>query len=213
MPTRRLLLSLPLLAAACASREEAPAPLPSLVAGYGHLTPLRLNVADVEVLDPAPGAVLVQEPAPVRPEQEAARMAKERLQAYGTSGTARFRVETARLVREPLPTSGGLTGLFRTEQAERLTCHIRVRLEVTSPDGSSAGFAEAEARRSRTLEEGASTATRSRAAEELVRQTMDELNVEFEYQTRRALRAWLTEAVTPATIPAPIGREDLPSTR
>lgn len=215
MPTRRRLLALaPLALAACAGGEE-PAPLPPLVTGYRHLTPIRLNVLAVEVADPAPGAVRINDPAPLRPEAEMRRMAEDRIVPMGTEGTARFIIAAAQFTRERLAAAGGLTGMFSGEPGERLACRLACRLEILSAEGRRVGFVEAEARRNRTLPDGTSAAARLRAAEEVVRQAMEELNVEFEFHIRRTLRAWLVEGTTPP--PAPVGpggegiqREDLP---
>jgi hypothetical protein len=218
MPSRRQLLRLSALLplAACGGQEE-PATLPPLVTGYRHLTPLRLNIVEVEIADPAPGAVRVAEGAPLRPEAEMRRMAEERLVPMGTEGTARFMVAAAQLTRERLPAQGGLGGMFAGDPGERLQCRLLCRLEILSPEGRRMGFVEAEARRTRTLPDGTSPSGRQRAAEEVVRQAMDELNVEFEYQIRRTLRAWLVEgnAPPPRTPVNPeegegIQREDLP---
>ncbi|MGG5811501.1 hypothetical protein [Falsiroseomonas sp. CW058] len=219
MPTRRQLMRLsallPLGACAGGGREE-PATLAPLVTGYRYLTPIRLNIAEVEVADPAPGAVRVSEPAPVRPEAEMRRMAEERLVPMGTEGTARFTIAAAQFGRERLAPQGGLGGFFGGEPGERLTCRLLCRLEILSAEGRRTGFVEAEARRSRTLPDGTSPAARTRAAEEVVRQAMEELNVEFEFQIRRTLRAWLVEgAAAPPAPAAPDGgeaieREDLP---
>lgn len=207
---RTLLLALPLAAAACAGGE--PAPLPPLVTGYRHLTPIRLNVATVEVQPPGAAAVRVDDPAPVRPEQEMVRMAQERLVAMGSENTARFLVQTAEFRRERLAGQGGLVGMFAGEPGERLTVRLQARLEVLGGDGRRVGFVEAEARRQRTLPDGGSAAERRRAAEEVVRQSMDDLNVEFEFQVRRNLRPFLE--VPGAAAPLPVGqggieREDL----
>jgi len=197
---RRLLLALPLVAGACAS--GTPDALPPLVTGYRHLTPIRLNVSEVEVLNPAPAAIRVDESAPVRPEREMVRMAQERLVATGTEGQARFVVQTAEFRRESLAGPGGLAGLFSGEPGERLTVRLQSRLEILAPDGRRAGFVEAEARRQRTLPDGATAAERRRAAEEVVRQSMDDLNVELEFQVRRNLRQWLDQG---GGAPVPVG--------
>jgi hypothetical protein len=208
---RRGLLALPLLAAAgCASRAE-PEPLPSLVSGYRHLTPIRLNVAEVELPEPAPAAIRVDSPATVRPDREMLRMAQERIVPMGTEGRGVFIVQLAEFRRERLAGSGGL---FAGEPGERLTCRMNGRLEILSVEGGRVGFVEAEARRQRTVPDGSTPAARSRAAEEVVRQAMDDMNVEFEFQIRRALRAWLVEGAAPPPA-APLGpggieREDLP---
>lgn len=209
LPRRTLLLALPLLGAGCAG-DDAPRSLPPLVTGYRHLTPIRLNVATIGVAEPEPGAVRVAEPAPVRPEAEMRRMAEERLVAMGSEGEARFVIQAAEFRRDRLPPAGGLTGVFGGDPGERLTVRLQGRLDVLGEEGRRVGFVEAEARAQHTLPAGSSAAARARAAEEVMRQAMNQLNVEFEYQVRRTLRAWLVEGAAPATAPAPIEREDLP---
>ncbi|MFC7551256.1 hypothetical protein ACFQU7_01505 [Pseudoroseomonas wenyumeiae] len=66
MTSRRAALLLPFLAAACASGDTTP-PLQG-PPRYDYLTPLRLNVLDIEVLEPGPGpAWRVDPPAPLSP--------------------------------------------------------------------------------------------------------------------------------------------------
>jgi hypothetical protein len=202
---RRLLLGLPLAIAGCAGRGQESPPLPSLVEGYRHLTPIRLNVAEIEIPDPLPSAVRVDEPAPVRPEREMLRMAEDRVAAMGTAGKARFLVQAAEFRREPL-SSGGLASVFAGQPGERLTCRLNCRLEIISPEGSRVAFVEAQAMRQRTLPDGATD--RQRAAADLVRQAMEALNVEFEFQVRRVLRDWLVEGTAPPA--GGVEVEDLP---
>lgn len=211
MPRRRhLLQALPLLAAACAT-EQPLAPLRPLVTGYAHLTPLRLNVLEIQIGQPAPGAIQVSEPAPLRPEAELRRMAEQRLVPIGTQGRARFLITKARFIRQSQPQQGGLGGMFAGEAGERLTCELACRVEILTGDDTRVAFVEAQVQRLQTVADGASAATRRRAAEDLVREAMQEMNVEFEYQLRRTLRAWLAEGATPnAPAPVPVEREDLP---
>lgn len=209
---RRACLVLPLLSiAACGGRGDAPAPVLRRPDGYAWLTPLRLNVASVEVADQAaPGAATrADPPTPLIPTAEVARMGRDRLSAVGTAGTARFTVQAASLTREKLG-----SGLF-SESSERLTCVLRCRVEILNAEGRSVAFAEAEARQVATRpEDGADAAGRNAA--EVVARAMDDLNVEFEVQVRRALRDWLSETATSAPAPEPMGapggvqREDLP---
>lgn len=201
--TRRgLALSLPVLAAACAGGDAQPAlqPPPS----YGHLTPLRLNVLNIEVLEPGPGPnIRIDPPAPLSPSAQAVRMGRERLVPVGTTGRGRFLVESAMLTREV----GDAGGLF-TQRTERLSLAIRVRVEVLADDGRRVAFAEAEVRRSATvIDEG--PASRARAADQIVRQGMDDLNVEFEFQLRRNLRDWLMTGAPAAPLPGPVQQESL----
>lgn len=185
-----------LLAAAC-TRPEEPPPPPAGPPSYSHLTPLRLSVGRIEI-QPATDAAATRTmpPAPLVPADVMRIMAEERLSAAGGPGLARFRVQIATLTRE----SSSAGGVF-TAATERLSCTMRCRLEIRGEDGSPAGFAEAEVRRGAVRPAG-SQAERARAAEELVRAAGADLNVEFEYQLRRNLRAMLAPAGPPAAAPA-----------
>lgn len=215
MPTRRHLLkaslALPLVAAACATTEDSLPPLRPLVTGYRHLTPLRLNVLEIELAEPLPGTVQVILPAPMRPDVELRRMAEHRLVPIGTTGKARFLITNARFTRQPLAAQGGLSGFFAGEPGERLACELACRVEIISGEGNRVAFVESQVQRQQSVADGASAGTRLQAAEDLVRQSMDDMNVEFEFQLRRTLRAWLAEGLTPtAPAPVPVEREDLP---
>jgi hypothetical protein len=196
---RRALLLAPLALAACASGGEAP-PLPPLVEGYAHLTPLRLNVREIVVEPPGLGpSRRVDAPAPVNPVAEMERMARERLFAAGPSGRAVFSIETASLARERL--SGGSL-LFAPE--ERATVVLRGRLEVQAGEGGPGGFVTAEVRRTAT---GPADGGEAARAATLVRRAMEDMNVELEFQVRRNLRALLV-----TTPPGPgVTAEPLPA--
>lgn len=204
-PTRRtaLTLALPALAAACARRDE-PAPLPQGPPSYGHLTPLRLDVGALDIVEASPGAAtLVVPPAPVDPGGALGIMARDRLVAVGGPGRARFSILAASLTRQP--ESGG--GVF-SAPTERLFCTLRVRLEILGEEAEPRGFAEAEVRRSATRPAGNPT-ERAASADQIVRQAMADMNVEFEYQVRQRLRRFLASGSGAATAPMP-EREDLP---
>ena len=198
MPKRRAVLLLPLLVAACSGRLD-PAPVPPGPLGFRHLTPLALNVASIEIPEEAaPPAAPSDTGAQLSPTAaEAVRiMARDRLVAVGTSGQAVFTVTQAQVM----------------QGRDQLTCLLGCRLEVLSPLGSRLGFVEAAARRAVSGPD----ANRPRAAEALLRQAMDDLNVEFEFQVRRNLADWRSAAVPgpdggmAAPGPASVGREDLP---
>lgn len=210
MPIDRRAALVGLLAtAACGGREEPAAIAPVGPPSYSYLTPLRLAVGRIDVVPATDAsATRTMPPAPLVPAEVVATMARDRLSAAGGGGVARFRTQIATLTRE----SAGSGGVFATA-SERLTCVMRCRLEVVGEDGASAGFAEAEVRRTATRPAG-NQAERGRAAEEIVRLAGSDLNVEFEYQLRRNLRALLrgpppepgaaapAEPATPAPEPA-----------
>lgn len=189
---RRVALLLPSLAAACGPEPPAPEarttfPPPR----YGHLTPIRLNVAEVVVDDrsvPAPGGLDAR--SPVRPADALRAMAGDRLLPGGASGRAVFVVEEAAIV-------GAQSGLNGT---------MAVRLEVQAADGRGVGFAAARVNRNRV---GAERGESLRAVlYDMTARMMDDMNVEFEYQVRRALRASVQDTAT-APAPAPVEQQDL----
>ena len=191
MPTRRLALVAPFALAACRTAPTSPPPVRRLE-GYAYLTPLRLNVAEVEVVEAPPGPLIrADAPAPLDPAAEVARMGRDRLSAFGTTGRARFTVGAATLVRV-----GG-----------RLAILLRAGVEIIVDDRRVA-FAEAESRRDAPDPGGP-----RRAEAEMVR-AMEELNVEFEVQVRRNLHDWLVAGALPPSPAAPdapgTAREDLP---
>ena len=104
------------------------------------------------------------------------------------------------------PASGG--GLF-SSGTERLDCVLRCRLELRSAEGELRGFAEAEVRRDLT-QPAADEAARARNADAIVRQAMADLNVEFEFQVRRNLRATLMDTERAAPTREPVEQETLP---
>ena len=195
MIARRLLLGAPLLLPACGGREPPP-PAPRRPEGYAWLTPLRLNVADLEVVE-NPAGSRVDPPAPILPAAEVARMGRDRVIPSGTTNRARFVVEAASLTRS----------------GDAIAVLLRARVEVLDGDRRVA-FAEAEARRGVTGA-GGSGAARARAAEAVMIGAMEDLNVEFELQVRRNLRDWLLDTTPTAPVPPPGGpegveRQDLP---
>ena len=185
----RLALLLPLLGAGCAS-DDAAAPgqaFPPL--RYDYLTPLHLNVASIEIQSnyvPASGSPAAL--SPVSPVDALEGMARDRLRADGSSGKAVFVVDDASVAAVP----GGLAG------------SMAVHLDVLTGDGTRAGYAEARA--SQTYAGPMDDVPR--VTYDLIRQMMDRMNVEFEYQVKRTLHDWLQETQT-APPPAAVQQQDL----
>lgn len=201
---RRSALGLVLLGAACGGRGSAP-PAAAGPPSYRHLTPLRLDVAALDIAPAPPGPrVSAAPPSPVIPAQAMLTMAEDRLSASGRDGVARFMVQTALLTRRPA--SGGA---FFSGGTERLDCVLRCRLELRSTEGELRGFAEAEVRRDLT-QPADDDAARARNADTIVRQAMADLNVEFEFQVRRNLRAALMDIERSTPTPVPVEQEALP---
>jgi len=207
MPSRRSVLLLPAALAACArATREPPPPFGSGPPSYSHLTPIRLDVAGLDIAEPAPGpASIVVPPAPIEPAQAMETMARDRIIPAGTANRARFAILAASLTRQP--ESGG--GVF-SAPTERLQLVMRCRLDILGPEGEALGYAQAETQRISVALAG-NAAERAAAADRIVRQAMADLNVEFEFQVRRNLRQFLAAGPGGAT-PPPVSREDLPRT-
>ena len=192
MPRRSALLIV-LAAAACRSgpdEREASESFEPLT--YEYLTPIRLNVATVDV-GPLPTSSGAAEDMtaldPVRPADAMAQMAHDRLQALGTSGRAVLTIEDATILRR----DDVLEGSFAVE------------LDIYTSANDRAAFAEARVSGRRPVGEGEST---REALYALTRELMAQLNVEVEFQVRRSLRDWLVEA--PAAEPSPVQELPLP---
>jgi hypothetical protein len=175
--TRRHALLLPIALVACS--EEAPvfAPL-----SYDYLPPIQLNVATVEVEQRfipsgVPPDVTAEDPAP--PVEALRAMATGRLKAFGVAGRAVFAILDASLTR----------------QGDVIAGSMAVSLTVYAADGNQAGFAEAHVEHNQSGD----IDNLHKTLYDITKTMMDNMNVEFEYQVRRNLRAWLTTAGAPDT--------------
>ena len=181
---RRLLLLLPIWVAGCGGPPPRTS-FPPLRSDY--LTPLQLNVATVEISPlPAPNPLDDLNPAPPGPALQ--QLARDRLVAAGAGGRALVTIDDATIAR------GGDT----------LVGSMRLRLDVTAPDGANAGYAEA--RVTRRLA-GVDQDLRG-ALYDMTKQMLDAMNVELEFQLKQNLRTLLQTPQT-APAPAPVEQQDL----
>jgi len=174
---------------ACGGRREGAqegfAPL-----RYDYLTPIRLNVAAIDVQQRyRPGDADLSGRAPVPPAAAIQQMAQDRLQALGASGRAVLAINDASIIRRGDAYEGSLA----------------IELDIYTSEDTRTAFAEARVSGRRGI---SGRETERRALYDLTKQLMDQLNVEFEFQVRRALRSWILDA--PAAPPEPVGQEALP---
>ena len=193
MIARQCLWLILLLLLDCSGRDATQSfPSPN----YTYLTPIRLNVASLEVEDhsPPPGAGSLEALDPVRPADALKRMAIDRLSADGSAGRAVFVIDQAKLVGG----SGNYDGM--------LAAHLDV---FAGQGGERVGYAEARVVR-RQIGTGSDKNVPT-VLYTMTSQMMSDMNVEFEYQVRRSLRDWVqtTQATTP--LPPPVMTQPLQS--
>jgi hypothetical protein len=181
---------LPLGLAGCGSEELPPTEAYTQL-HYEYLPKLRLNVGAITVDDRAhpigPDDIASQSPA--IPALALEQMAHDRLFAASTAGAANFVVDQASITRQP---NGTLTGV------------LAVHLDLVTPTGASAGFAAAQVQRQHIP--GSDPENLQNNLYDLTKQMMDAMNVEFEFQLRKTLSAWL---VTGTAVPAPVVAQPL----
>ena len=164
---------------------------------YSYLTPLRLNVGQIRIEDHVPpptGSDDLGPTSPVPPDQALEQMAKDRLVAAGSSGTAVFSIDQASITGQP---GGALDGT------------MAVHLDIVSNSGGHAGYAEAHV--SRQFVPGSSTGDDGTRAQlyALTTQMMQDMNVEFEFQLRRTLGDWMLDA-SGAPVATSVEQQPLP---
>ncbi|MCU0986689.1 MAG: hypothetical protein MUC89_17420 [Acetobacteraceae bacterium] len=203
------------LLAACADGGPPPPAVPPRPLDYTYLTPLRLDVARVDVVEAwQPPRTLPNVDHRMAPEPRAAlaQMARDRVQAWGREGSATVTITEASLTEERLARSSGITSLFASQPSERYTLNLAVVLEVRNAGGGTNGRAEARISRTRTVNDDVTLAQRERIWDEMLRAAMDDaqgMNVEFEFQVRRALRSVLVAEGTPRPNPSAVEVQDL----
>ena len=186
MLTRRGSLLLPLLLAGCGGGDEEQGYPPLR---YDYLTPLRLNVAAIEIEQrfvPSGVPPDVSQEDPVPPERALRAMAEDRLQSLGSADRAVFIIQDASLVRRRNTLSGNLA----------------VELDIYNTPTTRVAFAQASVTGTYTGD----LDDLPRRLYDMTKSMMDRMNVEFEYQARRALGSWLLPA---GAVQAPVQQQPL----
>jgi len=188
-----MLASLPLLSS-CGGGGGGTVPVTFAPLRYDYLTPIRLNVATLDIAQPwtaAPDSGDLGQRSPVPPTEALRQMATDRILPTGTAGHAIFTIEDASLRKVGNTYAGNWL----------------VRLEVAADANAGASpsaFIEVNVTRRRGPASD-DPAERSQALYDLVKQMMETMNVEFEYRVRHDLRSWL--AAAPAA--APVEQQNL----
>ena len=189
---RATLLSLVLAVLAACNTAPPQQSFPEVT--YKHMAPIRLDVRSVEVIQaysPSFKAPNVEHLFPLSPGAAAERWARDRLQAVGKDGRARFVVREAGVVEEKLAKSGGLTGLVKTEQTQRYVADLVVELVVQDDLGQRDGNVQARAQLSRTVAEDVTLNGLEQVWFEMTESLMRDLNAQLERGAATYLKPFL----------------------
>lgn len=189
-----LCIAAPMLLLGCAE-PAPPQSFPPL--SFGYLPKLKLDVANIDVDNSwTPGPVAngehVENQAPEAPVAALRRMVQDRLVPGGSSGQATVTIDDASLTRV----------------TDRFEATFAVHMDIHNADGTRSGYAEAKVARTRTISDYSTPAVR-RALYDLVKATMDDMNVEFEYQIRHSLKDWLQTTTPSAPVSTPVEQQPL----
>ena len=179
IPTTLRYVTLSLVAilglAACSTQ---PAPqYPELT--YNHMPKIVLGVAEIQIVSMATqtsGAKHVEVQMPVSPETALRAWARDRLQANGVSGVAKFIIETASVTETDLKKTKGLKGLITKDQSQRYDSKIRATVKLEGVPRVTQAFAQAEVSRSQSITEDATINDREQLWFSLTEATMKDFD-------------------------------------
>lgn len=173
-------IALPAFLAACGSSEDT-SPVTVEPLRYDYLPPIGLNVASLEIRQdfmPSGARPDVTALDPVPPVAALKTMAQDRLRLYGTSGKAIFAILNASL----------------SKQGDTIDGTMLVTLQLIAGDGRPLGMARAQV----TRHQVGITGNLRLALYTFTKAMMDDMNIEFEYQIRHTLKAFLAEPTAPS---------------
>jgi len=180
LATFSLFLLVPLAGCNMPPRRESFADLT-----FQHMPPIRLDVARIEVVEAYRRSAdpnRIENEFPTHPGVGAGRWGRDRLQAVGADGLARFTVMEASVVATSLPRTTGLAGAFTQDQSDRYDALLQVRLEVNNRAGTQSGVITTEARDSATATEDMTLNQREQLWFAMTQRLLDTLNTELEKQ-------------------------------
>lgn len=150
---------------------------------FQHLPPIRLDVAQIEIVSGYRSAEHEDDNGadyPELPEKLAVDWARDRLKAVGERGQATFTLLDARATRTPLPRASGLNAALKTEQSDRYDLSISVRLEAGNPLQGKSGTVTETVSRSQTVAENMTLNQREVVLFNMLDAAMKDLNARLE---------------------------------
>ncbi|MBO6519171.1 MAG: hypothetical protein JJ900_14160 [Rhodospirillales bacterium] len=157
---------------------------------FTHLPQIALGVARIEIVDnftPPSDPKHVESRMPVSPEVALRNWARDRLQATGVSGVAKFIINNAAVTETELARKTGLSGVFTTEQSHRYDAGVDVEVRLEGVPRVTQAFAKAAVNRSQTIPEDASINVREETWFNLTEQVMKDFDPQMSASIRKHL--------------------------
>ncbi|QDH16771.1 hypothetical protein [Swingsia samuiensis] len=171
-----LALASTILVAACSSGHKAEENFSP--PDYSYLSPIHLNVANINIQDnTSVDSDNLAPQAPTPPNQALQQMAQQRLIANGTSGSADFIIKKTQ---------------YTAIDRHTLSGTMDVQLELTAENNQKKSYIVAHV--SHRQETGDYTASSRKALYDMTNQLMQDMNVELEFQINHKLVSWLNDA-------------------
>lgn len=177
---RRFTLSLVAIIGLAACTTPPAPKYPELT--YSHMPKISLGVAQIEIISAnstsatAAGVKHVEALMPVSPEAALRAWARDRLQANGVSGVAKFVIETASVTETDLKKTPGFKGLVTKDQSHRYNSQVRATLKLEGVPRVTQAFAQAEVSRSQSIAEDATINEREQLWFNLTEATMKDFD-------------------------------------
>lgn len=161
---------------------------------YNHMPKISLGVAKIEIVSAnstatstAAGVKHVESQMPMSPEAAMRNWARDRLQADGVSGVAKFVIETASVTETDLKKTPGFKGLVTKDQSHRYDSKIRATLKLEGVPRVTQAYAQAEVSRSQSIAEDATINEREQLWFNLTEATMKDFDPIMSQSIRKHL--------------------------
>lgn len=191
LPFKTCIAAMCLALTACVT---TPMPIHHQPLDYTALPITPLDIAEIMVINDASPTPLTSELGQQfgrTPEDAIREWVGRRIQAAGTQGSYTVVLKDANIVSTPLPTSKGVKGYFKREQAERWDAYLNVMIAI---EGSSQMLPPAEitinARASQTLPQDASAEERHQTYESILNNLIRSFDGEAKKQMDTYFRAY-----------------------
>jgi hypothetical protein len=169
------ILSSPLLALGACGGTAQPEPEVQTL----QWRPVRLAVNSIEIVDNSviePDADFITRRRVDELRTAVREYLANRYVAAGGDQVARMSIEEARLVEQPVPTTEGFGGIFRSETDARLDGALAVQVTIVDLLGLEQGYGQARVTGNRSMNESMSVIERDGVAKTLMGNMVDEMD-------------------------------------